>query len=78
MDYQRPGWHVLGCFSSNKIPEISITKMVSMILLEPVEHIDQGDFILGIFHFFAFELVLLRGRHRRAPPPCHVNGSPGG
>ena len=52
--------------------------MVLMILLEPVEHIDQGVFILGIFHFFAFELVLLRGRHRRAPPPCHVNVSPGG
>ena len=41
--------------------------MVLMILLEPVEHIDQGVFILGIFHFFAFELVLLRDRHRRAP-----------
>ena len=72
------GWHVLECFSFNKIPEISITRMVLMILLEPVEHIDQGVFILGIFHFFAFELVLLRGRHRRAPPALSCECVPRG
>ena len=27
------------------------------------KHIDQGIFIFGIFRFFAFELVLFRGRH---------------
>ena len=26
VDYQRPNWYVLGCFSLNKIPEMCITR----------------------------------------------------
>ena len=40
-----------------------------MILLEPLEHIDQGICIFGIFQFFALELVLFRGRHQLLPLP---------
>ena len=40
-----------------------------MIWLEPIEHIDQGVFIFGIFQFFAFELVLFRGSHQLLPLP---------
>ena len=31
VDYQRPSWYLLGCFSLNKIPEISITRTILMI-----------------------------------------------
>ena len=65
----RPSWYVLGSFSLNKIPEISITRTIFKIWLEPLEHIDQGIFIFGIFRFFAFELVLFRGRHQLLPLP---------
>ena len=53
---QRPSWYVLGCFSLNKTPEISITRTILMIWLEPLEHIDQGIFIFGIFQFFCFRI----------------------
>ena len=36
---QRPGWCVLGCFSLNKTPEISINGTILMTWLEPLEHI---------------------------------------
>ena len=49
VDYQRPSWYLLGCFSLNKIPEISITRTILMIWLEPLEHIDKGVLIFGIF-----------------------------
>ena len=66
---QRPSWYVLGPFPLNKIPEISITKAILMIWLEPLEHIDHGIFIFGIFPFLAFELVLFRSRHQLLPLP---------
>ena len=51
----RPSWYLLGCFSHNKIPEISIsTRTILMISLEPLEHIDEGVLIFGIFRFFCF------------------------
>ena len=53
---QRPKWYVLGCFSLNITPEISITGTILMIWLEPLEHIDQGIFIFGIFQLFAFDI----------------------
>ena len=53
---QRPKWYVLRCFSLNIIPEISITRTILMIWLEPLEHIDQGIFIFGIFQLFAFDI----------------------
>ena len=31
VDYQRPGWYLLGCFSLNKISEISIARTILMI-----------------------------------------------
>ena len=31
VDYQRPNWYLIGCFSLNKIPEISITRTILMI-----------------------------------------------
>ena len=31
VDYQRPSWYVLGCFSLNKISEMSITRTILMI-----------------------------------------------
>ena len=69
MDYQKPSWYVLGCFSLNQIPEISITRTILMIWLEPLKHIDQGVFIFEIFQFFVFELVLFWGRHQLLPLP---------
>ena len=69
VDYQRPSWYLLGCFSLNKIPEISITRTILMIWLEPLEHIDKGVFIFRIFQLFVFKLVLFRGRHQLLPLP---------
>ena len=66
VDHQRPSWYVLGCFSLNKIPEISIIRTILMIWLK---HIDKGVFIIGIFQFFVFEMVLIRGRHQLLPLP---------
>ena len=66
---QRPSWYVLGPFPLNKIPEISITKAILMIWLQPLEHNDHGIFIFGIFQFLAFELVLFRSRHQLKPLP---------
>ena len=66
VDHQRPSWYVLGCFSLNKIPEISIIRTILMIWLK---HIDKGVFIIGIFQFFVFEMVLFRGRHQLLPLP---------
>ena len=40
-----------------------------MISLEPLEHIDQGIFIFGIFQLFAFELLLFMDRHQLLPLP---------
>ena len=51
VDYQRLSWYLIGCFSLNKIPEISITRTILMIWLEPLEHIDKGILIFGIFQF---------------------------
>ena len=65
----RPKWYVLRCFSLNIIPEISITRTILMIWLEPLEHIDQGIFIFGIFQLFAFELLLFMDRHQLLPLP---------
>ena len=31
VDYQRPNWYLLGCFSLNKIPVLSITRTILMI-----------------------------------------------
>ena len=69
VDHQRPRWYLLGCFSLHKIPEISITRTILMIWLEPLEHIDKGVLIFGIFQFFVFKLVLFRGRHQLLPHP---------
>ena len=69
VDYPRPSWYVLGCFSLNKIPEISIARTILMIWREPLEHIDQGVYIFEIFQFFAFELILFKGRHQLLPLP---------
>ena len=52
VDYQRPSWYLLGCFSLNKITEIIITRTILMIWLEPLEHIYKGVFIFRIFPFF--------------------------
>ena len=52
VDYQRPNWYLLGCFSLNKIPVLSITRTILMIWLELLEHIDKGVLIFGIFQFF--------------------------
>ena len=52
VDYQRPGWYLLGCFSLNKISEISIARTILMIWLEPLEHIDKGVLIFGSFQPF--------------------------
>ena len=49
VDYQIPSWYLLGCFSLNKMPEISITRTILMIWIEPLEHIDKGVLIFGIF-----------------------------
>ena len=51
VDYQRPSWYLSGCFSLIKIPEIGITRTILMIWLEPLEHIDKGALIFGIFQF---------------------------
>ena len=67
VDYQRPSWYLLGCFSLHKIPEISITRSILMVWLEPLEDIDKGILIFGIFQFFVFKLVLFRGRHQFLP-----------
>ena len=75
VDHQRPSWYVLGCFSLNKIPEISITRTILMIWLEPLEHIDQGIFIFGIFQLFAFELLLFMDRHQLLPLPHRWDSS---
>ena len=69
VDYQRSSRYLLGCFSLNKIPEISITRTILMIWLEPLEHIDKGVFIFRIFQFLVFKLVLFRGRHQLLPLP---------
>ena len=52
VDYHIPSWYLLGCFSLNKMPEISITRTILMIWPEPLEHIDKGFLIFGIFKFF--------------------------
>ena len=31
VDYQRPSWYLVGCFSLNKITEIIITRTILMI-----------------------------------------------
>ena len=31
VDYQIPNWYLFGCFSLNKMPEISITRTILMI-----------------------------------------------
>ena len=72
VDYQRPCWYHLGCFSLNKIPEISITRTILMIWLEPLEHIDKGVFIFRIFQFFVFKLVLFRGYTSVVATPTRI------
>ena len=59
MDYQGPSWYILGCFPLDKKPEISITRTILMIRLEPLEHIDQGVFIFGIFQFLLLNKYFL-------------------
>ena len=59
VDYQRTSWYVLGCFSLNKIPEISITETILMIWLEPPEHIDKAVFIFWIFNFLLLNWYFL-------------------
>ena len=46
-----------------------------MILLEPLEHIDQGVSIFRIFQYFAFELVLFRLRVQLLPLPNRYDSS---
>ena len=72
VEYQRPSWYLLRCFSLNKIPEISITKAILMIWLEPLEHIDKGVFIFRIFQFFVFKLVLFRGYTSVVATPTRI------
>ena len=52
LDYQRPSWYLLGWFSLNKIPEISITKTILMIWLEPLEHIEKRSSYFWDFSIF--------------------------
>ena len=59
VDYRRPSWYLLGCFTLDKIPEISITWTILMIWPEPLEHIDKGVFILRIFQFFCLNWYFL-------------------
>ena len=42
VDYKRPNWYFLGCFSLKKIPELCISRTILMIWLEHLEHIDKG------------------------------------
>ena len=50
VDYKRPNWYFLGCFSLNKMPELCISRTILMIWLEPLEHIDKG--VLRCFKLF--------------------------
>ena len=80
LDYQRPSWYVLRCFSPgahllfslNNIPKVSITRT---ILMNWLKHIDKGVFIFGIFQFFClwigtfYSAVVFEIPGAHPPPP---------
>ena len=59
VDYQRPSWYLVGCFSLNKIPEISITKTTLIIWLEPQGTSIKEFLFLGFFNFLCLNCYFL-------------------
>ena len=59
VDYQRPSWYLVGCFSLNKIPEISITRTTLIIWLEPQSTSIKEFLFLGFFNFLCLNCYFL-------------------
>ena len=59
VDYQRPSWYLVGCFSLNKIPEISFTKTTLIIWLEPQSTSIKEFLFLGFFNFLCLNCHFL-------------------
>ena len=59
VDYQRPSWYLVGCFSLHKIPEISITRTTLIIWLKPQSTSIKEFLFLGFFNFLCLNCYFL-------------------